>query len=125
MRNLVEIKPGRATWEEHLHPMDTLRSFYDAKKADPLTRLHAMAILGAEQQTRQYYMGDAYWLKDPEARRLYAEIGQIEEQHVSQYEAIIDPRPSWIEMAIDHEYLEIYTYNGFMQQEKDPEMKSI
>lgn len=124
-QGLVEIKPGRPTWEEHLHPLDTMRNFFDAKKAEPLTRLHALAVLGAEQQTRQYYAGDAYWMSDPEARRLYAEIGQIEEQHVSQYEAIIDPRTSWLEMAIDHEYNEIYTYNGFLQQEKDPRMRAM
>ncbi len=124
-RGLVEIKPGRPTWEEHLHPLDTLRNFYDPKKADPLTKLHALGILAPEQQTRQYYASDGYWLKDSEARQLYAEIGQIEEQHVTQYESIIDPRTSWLEMAIDHEYNEIYTYHGFLQQEKDPRMKRV
>ncbi|MGI5836832.1 MAG: hypothetical protein ACOX87_10160 [Chloroflexota bacterium] len=124
-RGLVEIKPGRPTWEEHIHPLDTMRNFFDAKKADPLTRLHAMAVLGAEQQTRQYYASEAYWMSDPDARLLYAEIGQIEEQHVSQYEAIIDPRSNWLEMAIDHEYNEIYSYNGFLQQEKNPKMRAM
>ncbi|MBI2953702.1 MAG: hypothetical protein HYY30_05265 [Chloroflexi bacterium] len=124
-RRLVEIKPGRPTWEEHLHPRDTLRNFFDARKADPLTRLHALSILAPEQQTRQYYASEGYWLKDQAARQLYAEIGQIEEQHVSQYESIIDPRSSWLEMAIDHEYNEIYTYHGFLQTERDPKMKGV
>jgi len=124
-RRVVEIKPGRPTWEEPLHPADTLRNFYDAGKADPLTKLHAHAILAAEQQTRQYYVGHAFYVRDRELRQLYAEIGQIEEQHVSQYESIIDPRTSWLEMAIDHEYSEIYTYYGFIQKETQPEMKHV
>jgi rubrerythrin len=122
---LVEIKPGRPTWEEHLHPLDTMRDFFDSRKADPLTKLHAYGILAAEQQTHQYYAQVSYWLQNQQARQLYAEIDEIEEQHVSQYEAIIDPRTSWLEMAIDHEYNEIYTYNGYLQEEKDPAMREV
>lgn len=36
---------------------------------------------------------------DPLARQLYAEVAAIEEQHVTQYESIIDPNESWLEMA--------------------------
>jgi rubrerythrin len=124
-QGLVDILPGRPTWLEHLHPLDTTRDFYDASKASPLTKLNLHCVLGAEQQTRQYYASDGYWLKDPIARRLYAEIGQIEEQHVTHYESFLDPRTSWLEMALDHEYLEVYTYAGFLQQEKDEQVKEL
>ncbi|MHB1134753.1 MAG: hypothetical protein ACYC4L_20460 [Chloroflexota bacterium] len=124
-QGLVDILPSRPTWLEHLHPLDTVRGFYDASKASPVTKLNLHCVLGAEQQTRQYYASDGYWLKDPTARRLYAEIGQIEEQHVTHYESFIDPRPSWLEMALDHEYMEVYTYAGFLMKEKDERVKEL
>ncbi|TAK35493.1 MAG: ferritin-like domain-containing protein [Chloroflexota bacterium] len=124
-RGLVEIKPGRPTWEEHLDPRDTLRKHYDARKADPLTRLHVMSLVAPEQQTRQFYASEGYWFKDDSARQLYAEIGQIEEQHVTQYESLMDPTLSLLEMAIGHEYNEIYNYFGYLQAEKDPQIKPM
>ena len=49
--NLTEITPGRPTVAEHRHPFDELRKHYDAATASPLTKLHAMTIVAAEQQT--------------------------------------------------------------------------
>lgn len=120
---MVDILPSRPTWLEHLHPLDTVRDYYDASKASPVTKMNLHSVLGAEQQTRQYYASDGYWMKDPLTRRLYAEIGQIEEQHVTHYESFIDPRPTWLEMALDHEYVEVYTYAGFLMKEKDEHAK--
>jgi hypothetical protein len=59
------------------------------------------------------------------ARQLYAEIASIEEQHVTQYESIIDPTESWLEKWVMHELAEVYNYHGCMQQESNPRIKAI
>src|SRR5437868_13095244 len=41
--------------------------------------------------------------------QLYAEIASIEEQHVTQYESIIDPDQTWLEQWLIHEATEVYT----------------
>src|SRR4029453_17904751 len=62
---------------------------------------------------------------DPMARQLYAEIASIEEQHVTQYESIIDPEESWLEKWLLHEATEIYNYYSCLQYETNPRVKSI
>jgi hypothetical protein len=59
------------------------------------------------------------------ARMLYAEIASIEEQHVTQYESIIDPRETWLEKWLLHEATEVYTYYGCLQSEQNPRIKRI
>ena len=63
----------------------------------PLSKLHALTIMAAEQQTHNYYMNIGPLFSDPMARLLYAEIASIEEQHTTQYESIIDPTEGWLE----------------------------
>ena len=121
----TEIMPGRPTIAEHRHPFDDVRKHFDSKKAHPLTKLHALAIVAAEQQTMNYYMNVGNRFKDPIARGLYLEIGQIEEQHVTHYESLCDPTCSWFEMQLMHEYAECYLYYSMMQQEVDRQAKMI
>jgi hypothetical protein len=54
---------------------------------------------------------------DPLARQLYAEIAAIDEQHVTQYESIIDPSESWLEKWLLHEANEVYNYMSCQQYE--------
>jgi hypothetical protein len=56
---------------------------------------------------------------------LYAEIASIEEQHVTQYESIIDPKESWLEKWLMHEAAEIYNYYSCLIYETNPRVKSI
>jgi hypothetical protein len=62
---------------------------------------------------------------EPIARGLYAEIAQIEEQHVTHYESLIDPLDSWIAQWVFHEYNEVYLYWSMLQQETDQRIRSI
>lgn len=121
----TEIMPGRPTMVEHRHPFDDVRKFYDSKKADPLTKLHAMAITAAEQQTMNFYMNVGNRFTDPLARALYLEIAQVEEQHVTHYESLLDPNCSWFEMLVMHEYCECFLYESMARQESDREAKKI
>jgi hypothetical protein len=120
-----DITPGRPTAEEHRAPEDDLRNYYQKKTAEPLTKLHALTIRDSEFQTHDYYMNIGPLFSDPVARQLYAEIASIEEQHVTQYESIIDPSETWLEKWLLHEAMEAYNYYGCMQQESNSRIKAI
>jgi rubrerythrin len=117
--------PGRPTMVEHRDPADDLRDYYDKRTAAPLTKLHALTIMSAEQQTHNYYMNIGPLFADPVARQLYAEIASIEEQHTTQYESIIDASETWMEKWLMHEAMEVYNYMGCSQQETNPRIKAI
>ncbi|HUQ74401.1 MAG TPA: hypothetical protein VM183_06710 [Burkholderiales bacterium] len=125
LQSYTDILPGRPTVDEHRAPIDDLRNPYDRKKAAPLSKLHALTIMAGEQQTHNFYMNIGPMYADPVARQLYAEIASIEEQHVTQYESIIDPEESWLEKWVLHEVAEVYNYYGCMQQETNPRIKAI
>jgi hypothetical protein len=63
---------------------------------------------------------------EPIARGLYLEIAMIEEQHVTQYESLIDPLDSWLECLVFHKYNEVYMYHSFMEDEtQDRRLKQL
>jgi hypothetical protein len=122
---VTEIMPGRPNPEEFRHPYDDLRRHYDKHTVDPASRLHVMTLVAAEQQTMNYYMNAGNIPTDPLARGLYLEIAMIEEQHVTQYESLLDPLETWFEQWLFHEYLEVWLYHSFFEQETDPRVKAI
>jgi hypothetical protein len=122
---VTEIMPGRPNPDEFRHPDDDLRRHYDKHTVDPRSRLHVMTLVAAEQQTMNYYMNAGNIPTDPVARGLYLEIAMIEEQHVTQYESLLDPLETWFEQWLHHEYLEVWLYHSFMEQETDPRVKAI
>jgi rubrerythrin len=122
---LTEITPGRPTIKEHRHPFDDLRKPCDMMTSDPLTKLYILTLLAGEQQTMNFYMNIGPTLEDQVGRGLYQEIAMIEEQHVTQYESLMDPNTSWIENALLHEYNECWLYYSFLQEEQDRQVKPI
>ena len=125
LQSYTDIMPGRPTMVEHRAPEDDLREHYDATTADPLTKLHALTITAAENQTHDYYMTIGPMFADPIARQLYAEIASIEEQHTTQYESLLDPNESPLEKWLMHEAMEVYNYLGCMEYETNPRVKEI
>ena len=119
----TEIMPGRPTISEHRFPKDDPRPFVDFTTADPLTKLHAQIITAAEQQTMNYYMNLCALYPNDLGRRLYQEIGMIEEQHVTQYGSLLDPRRTWLENLLEHEYTECYLYYSCYMTETDPHIR--
>lgn len=125
IQNYTDIMPGRPTAVEHRAPEDDLRQHYDAATAEPLTKLHALTITAAENQTHDYYMTIGPMFADPLARQLYAEIASIEEQHTTQYESLLDPRETPLEKWLMHEAMEVYNYFSCMEYESNPRIKEI
>lgn len=125
VQDLTEITPGRPTHLEHRHPFDDVRKPLDSRSCDPRSLLHALTITAAEQQTMNFYMTIGNLPTEPLARALYQEIAQIEEQHVTQYESLLDPTATWAQMLVLHEYNECYLYYSWLQTEEDPRIKRI
>ena len=123
--HLTEITPGRPTHAHHRHPEDGVRGHYSTHTVDPLSRLHVMTIVAAEQQTMNYYMNHGSDWIEPVARGLYAEIAQVEEEHVTHYESLIDPLDSLLKQLVFHEYNEVYLYWSMQQQETDRRLAQL
>ncbi|KFA90943.1 hypothetical protein [Archangium violaceum] len=125
VQSYSDIIPGRPTSIEHRHPLDDIRRPYDARTAAPLTKIHALTITAAEHQTHDFYMTIGPMFTDPVARQLYAEIASIEEQHVTQYESLMDPSESWLEKWLLHEAVEVYNYYSCLRYESNPRIKEV
>jgi hypothetical protein len=125
LQSYTDVIPGRPTSVEHRAPHDDLRQPYDRLTADPISKMNALTIMAGENQTHDYYMTVGPSFSDPIARQLYAEIASIEEQHVTQYESIIDPSETWLEKWLLHEANEVYNYYSCVAFEDDPRIRRV
>ena len=121
----TEIMPGRPTIAHHRCPLDNVKRNINAKKADKQTVLNTMIITAAEQQTMNYYMNISNLATNDALRRLYEEIALVEEEHVTQYESLMDSGATWLEMLLWHEYTECYLYWSCFMTETDRRIKCI
>jgi hypothetical protein len=123
--DLTEILPGRPTIFHHRDPHDTLRRPMTLTAADTQSVMNAITIVAAEQQTMNYYMNVGNIPENPLARALYLEIAQVEEEHVTHYESILDPTMGWLTNLVLHEYNECWLYWSCMQTEPDNRIKAL
>jgi rubrerythrin len=121
----TEIKPGRPTIIEHRHPNDSMRKHFDKDTASTKTKLNYYTIVSGEQQTELYYKSHGFMYGDDLARKLYSEIAEIEEQHVTQYGMLGDPRETMLEKEAMMQLNEAYNYFSFAQTESDSRIKQI
>jgi len=123
--NYTEIMPGRPTVAEYRHPYDDVNFYINCHLNDVKTKLNVNIITAAEQQTMNFYMNVGNLYASPIGRKLYNEIAMIEEQHVTQYESLIDPNATWMENALCHEYTECYLYYSCWKSETDKNVKKV
>jgi rubrerythrin len=97
----------------------------DGSEIEFLTKMHLLTIVAAEQQTMNLYMNVGNRPTDPLGRGLYLEIAQIEEQHVSHYESLLDPTADWFERLVLHEYNEAFLYYSCMETETDERIRDM
>lgn len=121
----TEIMPARPTIAHHRFNVDNVKRPLFSKQLDKQSVLNTMIITAAEQQTMNYYMNVTNLVKSDLARKLYMEISQVEEEHVTQYESLMDSGATWLEMLLWHEYTECYLYWSCFLTETDPYVKSI
>jgi len=121
----TEIMPGRPTVAHHRHPYDSVRFPMTGRSPDVMNLLAANVITAAEQQTMNYYMNLAATYPDELGRRLYQEIGMIEEQHVTQYGSLLNPNMTWLENLLAHQFTECWLYWSCYETETDPYVKNV
>lgn len=121
----TEIMPGRPTIAHHRFPMDNVKCAVDFDNASLITQLNTLIITAAEQQTMNYYMNVQNFYPSSEGRKLYLEIGCVEEEHVTQYGSLLDTSKSWLENLLLHKYNEAYLYYSCMMTETDSYIKHI
>ena len=57
LQSYTDVRPGPPHRRcEHRDPIDDLRQPYDRRTAEPITKLNAIIITGAEHQAHDYYM---------------------------------------------------------------------
>ena len=123
--NYTEIMPGRPTVAHPRHPFDSVKNSINNKTADPLAMCDVQIITAAEQQTMNYYMNLGAFYTRQKGREIYNEIAMVEEQHVTQYGALIDPNATLLEGLLMHEYIECYLYYSMINDEVDKNIKGI
>lgn len=121
----TEIMPGRPTIAHHRYPMDNVKCSINAKTSDVQTVLSTMIITAAEQQTMNYYMNVTAFASSDIGRKLYQEIAMVEEEHVTQYESLMDSNSTWLEKLLWHEYCECYLYWSCYSTETNRYVKAL
>ena len=125
LQSYTDILPGRPAALAHRHPHDDVRSSYQRESAALQSKLQAYTMVALKAHTLGYYLvvGPSY--ADPLGRQLYAELASIEEQHVTQYESIIDATESCLEKWLLHEASEVLGYHGCLISETEPRMRRV
>ena len=121
----TEIMPARPTIAHHRNPFDSVRYHIDSKTAETITKLNINIITAAEQQTMNLYMNICNLYPSELGRRLYQEIGMIEEQHVTQYGSLLDTNCTWYENLVMHMYTMCYLYYSCLCDETNMYIKRV
>ena len=121
----TDVFPGRPTQNHHNPNEMRLRRHYDKNTASPQTKANILTLIAGEQQTHNFYAEHGFMYGNDVLRRTYAEIKDVEEEHVTMYESLVDPTESIFEKLVMHEYCEICNYYTCMKDETDDRLKLI
>lgn len=119
----TDVVIGRPT--QHHHNCNSLRprKHYDKATAHPQTKVNILTLVAGEQQTHNYYAEHGFMYGDHVLRETFAEIKDVEEEHVTMYESLIDPTESLYEKLLLHEFTEVCNYYTCMEDEVDERIK--
>lgn len=121
----TDIILGRPTQNHHNDNRLRLRKHYDKTTASPQTKVNILTLVSGEQQTHNYYAEHGFHYGSDALRKTYAEIKDVEEEHVTMYESLIDPTESLYEKLLIHEFTEVCNYYNCMKDEDDDRLKDI
>ena len=119
----TDVIVGRPTQHHHNCNGLRIRKHYDKNTAHPQTKVNILTLLSGEQQTHNYYAEHGFMYGDHVLRETYAEIKDVEEEHVTMYESLIDPTESMWEKFLIHEFTEVCNYYTCMEDEVDERIK--
>ena len=119
----TDVIVGRPTQHHHNCNGLRLRKHYDKATATPQTKVNILTVLSGEQQTHNFYAEHGFMYGDHVLRETYAEIKDVEEEHVTMYESLIDPSETMFEKLLLHEFTEVCNYYTCLEDEADEEIK--
>ncbi len=119
----TDVIVGRPTQHHHNCNGLRLRKHYDKNAASPQTKVNILTVLSGEQQTHNFYAEHGFMYGDHILRETYAEIKDVEEEHVTMYESLIDPSETMWEKFLLHEFTEVCNYYTCMEDEVDERIK--
>ena len=119
----TDVVIGRPTQHHHNDNGLRIRKHYDKTTATPQTKVNILTVLSGEQQTHNYYAEHGFMYGNPILRETYAEIKDVEEEHVTMYESLIDPTESMWEKLLIHEFTEVCNYYTCVEDEVDDRIK--
>ena len=121
----TDIVVGRPTQQQHNVNSMRIRTPYDRKKAAIQTKVNIRTILALEHQTQNFYSEHGMYYGNGVLRETYAEICDVEEEHVTMYGSLIDSKESLYEKLLLQEFTEVCAYYSCMEDEKDESVRKI
>ncbi len=121
----TDIILSRPTQNHHNCNILRLRTPYDKETAEPQTKVNILTLVAAEQQTHNFYAEHGMQYGNPTLRCTFAEIKDVEEEHVNMYESLADPTESLYEKLLLHEFVEVCNYYTCYTDEVDEMMKPV
>ncbi len=121
----TDVILGRPTQNHHNCNALRRRKHYDKQTASPQTKVNILTLVSGEQQTHNYYAEHGFTYGNNVLRETYAEIKDVEEEHVTMYESLIDPTESLYEKLLIHEFTEVCNYYTCLEDECDEKIKKI
>ena len=125
LQGKTDVVVSRPTQNHHNCNIMRLRNHYDKNTATPQTKVNILTLVSAEQQTHNFYAEHGMMYANDDLRRMYGEICDVEEEHVTMYESLIDPTESVWEKLLLHEFTEVCTYYNCYQDETCEKLKPI
>lgn len=121
----TDVILSRPTQNHHNDNVLRLRKPYDKEKASPQTKVNILTLVSGEQQTHNYYAEHGFMYGNDDLRRTYAEICDVEEEHVTMYESLIDTTETPLEKLLLHEYTEVCNYYNCYKDETNDKLKQV
>lgn len=125
LQGQTDVMLSRPTQNHHNCNVLRLRKPYDKNTAAIQTKVNILTLVSGEQQTHNYYAEHGLCYGNECLRETYAEIKDVEEEHVTMYESLIDPTETIYEKLLLHEFTEVCNYYTCMQDEKDEKLKLV
>ena len=125
LHNNTDVLIGRPTQFHHNCNGLRIRKAYDKNTASPKTKVNILTLISGEQQTHNYYAEHGFMYGNTDLKRLYAEICDVEEEHVTMYETLVDPNETPFEKWLVHEFTEACCYHNCYKDETHPRIKLI
>ena len=125
LHNMTDVVIGRPTQYHHNDNAIRIRKPYDKDKTSPITKVNILTLISGEQQTHNYYAEHGFMYGNTDLKRLYAEICDVEEEHVTMYETLVDPNETMLEKWLIHEFTEVCNYYNCYKDEVCDKLKLI